>query len=58
MRKYLVLIAVAGFSLSACSKKTGCPTGGASIGAERIMAGDKDAVKAAKKSKYKGRKSF
>ena len=58
MKKLVLLTAVVGFSLASCSKKTGCPTGGASIGAERILAGDRDAVKAAKKAKYKGRKSF
>lgn len=42
--------------LSACSVfrkkvKYGCPTNGKNIGAERILSGDKEAIKAAKKAK-------
>ncbi len=43
-------------SLSACSifkknEKYGCPTNGKNVGAEKILSGDKDAIKAAKKAK-------
>lgn len=41
--------------LSACSifrnNKTGCPTNGKNVGAEKILAGDKKSVKAAAKAK-------
>ncbi len=54
MKKYL-LICVCACSLSACSifrnNKTGCPTNGKNIGAERILSGDKKANKAARKAK-------
>jgi hypothetical protein len=41
---------------SACSvfrkkAKYGCPTDGKNIGAERILSGDKEAIKASKKAK-------
>ncbi len=45
-------------SLFRRSEKTGCPTSGAAIGAEKIAAGDPKAIKASSNSKYKGRKSF
>jgi hypothetical protein len=35
-------------------RKTGCPVSGAAIGAERIASGDRQAIKAANKSKFKG----
>lgn len=39
--------------------KVGCPTNGRNVGAEKILAGDKKAIAAEKKAKYKGgRKSF
>ena len=39
--------------------KYGCPTNGRNIGAEKIAAGDEEAIKASSKSKYRGgRKSF
>ena len=41
--------------ISGCSifrkNKYGCPTNGKNIGAERILSGDKAAIKAAKKAK-------
>jgi hypothetical protein len=33
------------------NEKYGCPTNGKNIGAERILSGDKDAIKAARKAK-------
>lgn len=41
--------------ISGCSifkkNKYGCPTNGKNIGAERILSGDKDAIKASRKAK-------
>lgn len=43
------------FSLVSCSvfksKKTGCPTNGRNVGAEKLVSGDPDAAKAARKAK-------
>ncbi|MEO8823308.1 MAG: hypothetical protein ABI366_07000 [Ginsengibacter sp.] len=55
MKKFLILI-VCGYMFSGCSifrrhEKYGCPTNGKNIGAERILSGDKAAIKAAKKAK-------
>ena len=49
--------------LSSCSifhraPKYGCPTSGAAIGAERIISGDPKALKAIKRSKYKGERKI
>ncbi|MET0637273.1 MAG: hypothetical protein ABWZ25_14680 [Chitinophagaceae bacterium] len=46
-------------SLVSCSvfksKKTGCPTNGRNVGAEKLVSGDPDAAKAARKAKkFKG----
>ncbi|MEO6548385.1 MAG: hypothetical protein ABIN94_10310 [Ferruginibacter sp.] len=38
--------------------KYGCPTNGRNIGAEKLASGDEKVLKASKKLKYKGRKSF
>lgn len=37
-------------------EKYGCPTNGRNVGAEKILAGDKKAIQAEKKAKYKGGK--
>ncbi len=55
MKKILVVTFFA-WMLTGCSifrknEKYGCPTNGKNIGAERILSGDKDAIKAAKKAK-------
>ncbi|MEO6719000.1 MAG: hypothetical protein ABIN67_01500 [Ferruginibacter sp.] len=62
MKKMLAAFVCIGF-LSGCfvfkkKDKYGCPTNGRNIGAERIAAGDVEAMKANKKAKYKGRKSY
>ncbi len=54
--KRLFVLMVCILSLSACSifkknEKYGCPTNGKNVGAEKILSGDKDAIKAAKKAK-------
>ena len=60
-----ILAAVIGIAfLSGCfvfkkKDKYGCPTNGRNIGAEKIAAGDEDAIKASSKAKYKGgRRSY
>jgi hypothetical protein len=40
-----------GCSIFKKNEKYGCPTNGKNIGAERILSGDKEAIKAAKKAK-------
>ena len=55
--KYIVTVLVLlsfMFVLSSCSmfkQKTGCPTNGKNIGAEKLAAGDPSAEKAARKAK-------
>lgn len=54
--KKILLVAVCLTWLCGCSllkgnEKTGCPTNGKNIGAERILSGDKSAIKSAKKAK-------
>jgi len=39
-------------------EKYGCPTNGRNIGAEKLAAGDPAAMKASKKAKFKGGKSY
>lgn len=46
-----VLMMCGGCSIFRSGQKYGCPTNGKNIGAERILSGDKAAVKAAKKAK-------
>lgn len=55
MKKIIILFFCCWF-FSGCSifrshEKYGCPTNGKNIGAERILSGDKAAIKAAKKAK-------
>ncbi len=45
-------------SLFKKSEKTGCPSNGRNVGAEKILAGDEKATKQSNKAKYKGRKSY
>ena len=53
--KRLLIIVLSGYLLGSCSlfsnKKLGCATNGKNIGAERILSGDKQAMKSAKKAK-------
>lgn len=56
MKKIIIILAICGFIFSGCSifrrhEKYGCPTNGKNIGAERILSGDKAAIKAARKAK-------
>ena len=53
MKKYLLAIIGISF-LTGCfltKNKYGCPTNGKNVGAERILSGDKKAIKAASKAK-------
>ena len=62
MKKILIVFIAASFFLSGCfitnlfrkKDKYGCPTDGRNVGAEKILAGDKKAIEAEKKAKYKG----
>ena len=54
--KKILIVAFLAWMLTGCSifrknEKYGCPTNGKNVGAERILSGDKDAIKAAKKAK-------
>ena len=62
MKKIIVAVTCLYF-LSACSlfkksEKTGCPSNGRNVGAEKILAGDEKAIKESNKAKYKGKKSY
>ncbi len=39
--KFTVLMAATIVLLAACSRKSGCPTNGKNVGAERLMSGEK-----------------
>ena len=67
MKKIWLLFICASFLLNGCfvdrifgkKDKYGCPTNGRNVGAEKILAGDKKAIEAERKAKYKGgRKSY
>ena len=48
-----------GCSIFRKQEKYGCPTNGKNIGAEKILSGDKEAIKAANKAgKFKGAESY
>ncbi len=55
MRKFILAICCfcifSGCSVFKKNEKYGCPTNGKNVGAEKILGGDKDAMKAAKKAK-------
>ncbi len=55
MKKLLIvlvcILTLAGCSVFRKNEKYGCPTNGKNVGAEKILSGDKDAMKAAKKAK-------
>ena len=56
LMKKIIVLTVCGFMFSGCSilrrnPKYGCPTNGKNIGAERILSGDRAAIKAARKAK-------
>lgn len=43
-------ILILGCSIFRKQEKYGCPSNGKNVGAEKILSGDKDAIKAAKKA--------
>ena len=52
--KKILLVLVSVYFLSGCSvfkRKTGCPTDGKNVGAEKILSGDKKSEKAVRKAK-------
>ncbi|MBK7291121.1 MAG: hypothetical protein KBF82_05740 [Chitinophagaceae bacterium] len=56
--RFYTLVTILAFALSSCGmmsrmfpKKTGCPTNGKNVGAEKILSGDPKAAKDAKKAK-------
>jgi hypothetical protein len=56
--KKIIIFAACCWIFSSCSifrhEKYGCPTNGKNIGAERVLSGDKAAIKASRKAgKYK-----
>lgn len=46
-----VLLSSCGFLSNIFKKKTGCPTNGKNVGAERILSGEKTGTQAARKAK-------
>jgi len=46
-----MLVSSCGMLNSLFKRKSGCPTNGKNVGAEKILSGDPDATKAAKKAK-------
>jgi hypothetical protein len=55
MKKIFTVVCCA-WMLSGCfifkkKEKYGCPTNGKNVGAEKILSGDKDAIKAARKAR-------
>ncbi len=63
MMKKILLAGGVVFLLSGCfifqkKEKYGCPSNGRNIGAEKLAAGDPSAMKANKKAKFKGGKSY
>jgi hypothetical protein len=49
MKKTLIPLLVV-IIFASCSERSGCPTNGKNIGAERILSNDKSAIKAMKKA--------
>jgi len=66
MKKAILILTFASFLLSGCfisrifgkKEKYGCPTNGRNVGAEKIISGDKKAMAAEKKAKYKGGRKY
>jgi hypothetical protein len=66
MKKAIILLTASVFLLNGCfisrifhkQEKYGCPTNGRNVGAEKIVSGDKKAIAAEKKAKYKGGRKY
>ena len=54
----LFIIMISGCALFKKKDKYGCPTNGRNVGAEKLLSGDKNAIRAEKKAKFKGLKSY
>ena len=50
LKVILCVLILAGCSVLKKKEKYGCPTNGKNIGAERVLSGDKAAIKAARKA--------
>ena len=48
---FMVLLSSCGMLGNMFKRKSGCPSNGKNVGAEKLMSGDPDAVKAARKAK-------
>lgn len=48
---FMVLLSSCSMFSNMFKRKSGCPSNGKNVGAEKLMSGDPDAVKAAKKAK-------
>lgn len=48
---FMVLLSSCGMFSNMFKRKSGCPSNGKNVGAEKLMSGDPDAVKAARKAK-------
>ncbi len=62
MKKILPVLVI-GLLVTGCSllrkkDKYGCPTDGRNVGAEKLLSGDKEDMKAERKAKFKGLKSY
>jgi hypothetical protein len=66
MKKAILFLCFASVLMSGCfisrifhkKEKYGCPTNGRNVGAEKIASGDKKAIAAEKKAKYRGGKKI
>ena len=54
----VVVILLTSCALLRHKDKYGCPTNGRNVGAEKLLSGDKKAIAAEKKAKFKGLKSY
>jgi hypothetical protein len=54
----LLIVMTTGCALFKKKDKYGCPTNGRNVGAEKLLSGDKAAIKAERKAKFKGLKSY
>lgn len=48
---FILLLSSCGMLNNMFKRKSGCPTNGKNVGAEKLMSGDPEAAKAAKKAK-------
>ncbi len=53
-----IVLLITGCSLLRKKDKYGCPTDGRNVGAEKLLSDDKAAMRAEKKAKFKGLKSY